>query len=186
MKKRPIRKLGDIAVGSFEAAAVMGVHWTQPAVMSRKGTLRSKTLKMGGDSDGSRVFQVYSLADCERDYEEYEEAVAQHARRRPRANLDARPEGLRKLNAVEQHIEFDDAIGIHEASQILGCHWTFPPRLVRSEKIVGRLLHNGRADKGVADRLWIFSRRSCEQNARETRALAKAGKKPGRPRSALS
>lgn len=173
----------DQAIGSWEAAALMGIHWTQPCVMVRKGLLTARTLSTSEDE--SRSFLIYSSRQCSRDYEEYEERQA-NVRRRPRANLHMRPAGLRHLAKLEHPIAFDDAIGVVEAARILGVHWTFPPRMAKAGKIVGRLLHNGRADKSSADRLWIFSRRSCEANAAETKKLERAGEKIGRPRKKLA
>lgn len=174
----------DQAIGSWEASCLLGVHWTVPGQMVKKGLLTSRTLRSPVSDGDTRVFAVYSSRECLRDWEEYEERQ-KSLRRRPRAHADRRPEGLRHLKQIEHPIRFGDAIGVGEAAEILGVHWTFPPRMARAGKIIGRMVHNGR-DGRAADRLWIFSRASCEANAAETKRLTASGKKKGRPRASLS
>ena len=74
--------------------------------------------------------------------------------------------------------------GAAEAAEIMGCHWTWPPRAARNGDIIGRILHNGRTDK-AEDRAWIFSRRSCEKKAAKAKAEIHAGTKVGRPRRGI-
>jgi hypothetical protein len=174
----------DQAIGSWEAAAVLGVHWTQPAVMVKKGLLKSRLLKSPTTKGASRSFAIYSLADCNAEFADYEDAQATRTRRRPRSYTDLRPDELRRLKAVDPQIEFDDAIGAAEAAEIMGCHWTWPPRIARRGEIIGRVPHNGRDDK-LEDRVWIFSRRSCEANAAAAKAQVHAGTKVGRPRRGI-
>ena len=174
----------DQAIGSWEAAAVMGVHFTQPAVMVRKGLLTSRAIKAVSGSGEARSFQVYSLRECDQDYADYEETRRERKTGRPRSYVDFRPDELRRLEAVKTPIDFHDAIGSAEAAEIMGCHWTWPPRAARRGEIVGRIVHNGRDDK-AADRVWIFSRASCEQNAAKARKETAAGQKIGRPRRGI-
>ena len=177
-------KLKDQAIGSWEAAAVAGVHWTQPAVMSKKGLITSRAIKSPTATGTDRVFSLYSLAEIDADFRDYEDAQATRTRRRPRGYLDMRTPELKRLAALPVKIDFDDAIGTGEAAAILGCHWTWPPRLAQQGKIVGRVVHNGRTGT-ASDRLWIFSRESCERNAAEAKKLLHAGTKVGRPRRSL-
>ena len=177
-------KLKDQAIGSWEAAAVAGVHWTQPAVMSKKGLITSRAIKSPMATGTDRVFSLYSLAQIDADYHDYEDAQATRTRRRPRGYLHLRPAALKKLLALPVKIDFDDAVGAGEAATIMGCHWTWPPRLARAGKIDGRVVHNGRAGT-ASDRLWIFSRKSCERNASEAKKLVRSGTKVGRPRRQL-
>lgn len=171
----------DQAIGSWEASCILGVHWTTPKRMADKGLLTTRTLKSPITSDPERVFTVYSLAECERDFEEYEEQLKQGGSgRRPRGFLSSRPPMVRDLAKLPSQIVFGDAISTGEAAEILGVHWTFPPRMAAQGKIVGRILVNGRNAGG---RCWIFSRASCEANASASRRLQTAGKKPGRRRS---
>ena len=177
-------KLKDQAIGSWEAAAVAGVHWTQPAVMAKKGLITSRAIKSPTSTGTDRVFSLYSLAQIDADYHDYEDAQATRTRRRPRGYLHLRPAAVKKLLALPVKIDFDDAVGAGEAATIMGCHWTWPPRLAKAGKIEGRVVHNGRAGT-ASDRLWIFSRKSCERNVSETKQLLRAGTKVGRPRRQL-
>lgn len=177
-------RLHDQAIGSWEAAAVAGVHWTQPAVMAKKGLITSRAIKSPTATGTDRVFSLYSLAQIDADYHDYEDVQATRTRRRPRGYLHLRPAGLKKLLSLPVKIDFDDAVGAGEAATIMGCHWTWPPRLARAGKIDGRVVHNGRAGT-ASDRLWIFSRKSCERNASEAKQLLRSGTKVGRPRRQL-
>lgn len=169
----------DLALGSYEAACVLGVHWTQPATMARRGRLLARIVAAGTNS-----FAVYSLRDCERDYQEYLEMQAQPGRPRPRAHLANRPAQLRRNAKIKHRIPFVDAISAYEAAEIMGCHWTWPPRMAREGAIIGRIVHNGRPS--ASDRLWIFSRASCEANAAIAKKQAASGRKIGRPRRSLA
>jgi hypothetical protein len=75
---------------------------------------------------------------------------------------------------------FDDAITLGEASALLGVHHTLVPRMLREQKIVGRVAWNPRGKS--TSRVWIVSRKSCLANVKEIKALEAAGKKPGRVR----
>jgi hypothetical protein len=178
-------KFMDQAIGSWEAASVAGVHWTQPAVMAKKGLITSRPIKSPTATGTDRIFGLYSLAQIDADYHDYEDAKTTGTRRGgSRSCLHLRPAALKKLAALPVKIAFDDAVGAGEAATIMGCHWTWPPRLARAGKIEGRVVHNGRAGT-ASDRLWIFSRKSCERNASETKQLLRAGAKVGRPRRSL-
>jgi hypothetical protein len=150
--------------------------------MVEKGILTARTLKSPIASNPERVFQIYSFAECEADWEEYAEQLRERGGktlRRPRSNADLRPGMRKKLAALEHQILFGDAISTGEAAEILAVHFTFPTRLAEAGKIIGRVLENGRNSGG---RCWIFSRASCEANVSLTRRLEAAGQKKGRRR----
>ena len=174
-------KLIDMAIGSWEAACVLGVHWTTPARMVAKGLLTARNLSSPIISDPERVFTVYSLAECEKDWEDYSEKMKQGGTgKRPRAGVDLRPPMLKLLAAVEHKISFGDAISTGEAAEIMALHWSFPTRMATQGKIVARILAN---DRNNRSRCWIFSRAACEANASTARRLQTAGKKKGRNRN---
>lgn len=167
----------DEAIGPWEAACLMGVHWSRPAKMAAKGLIGARAT-CGRDG---REFAVYSRKDCEENYEDYlQKRVVQ---RRPRTAVDMRPAMLKTLAAKKRpKIAFGDAISIEEAAECMGVYWTLVPRLVESGKIVGRVLHSGRAG---GSRVWIVSRKSCQQHSAEVSRLEAAGKKRGRKRKTV-
>lgn len=177
--------LPDIALGAAEAAAVMGVHWTQAGVMARKGLLTVRVLAPAAKTAGIRDVAIYSLAEAEADYQEYLETKEAGKGGRPRVHLDEREAVLRHLRTLKHQITFGDACGVAEAAGIMGVHWTFPPKMARAGTIVGRVLRSGRPDSS-GDRLWVFSRSSCAANAATAKRLQTAGKKIGRPRRAFA
>ncbi len=175
-KAKPV----DLALGSWEAACLLGVHFTQPKRMAEKGLLTTRALLSPIVSDPERSFAIYSSKECDKDFADYEAAMKSGGTgKRARTSVDERPAMLKKLAACEQQIEFGDAISTGEAGEILAVHWTFPPRLAKAGKIVGRVLTNGRNNRS---RCWIFSRASCEANVSIARRLEAAGKKKGRKR----
>lgn len=165
------------AIGSYEAAAVMGMHFTRPRRMAEAGVISSKEL--GGE--GGRLFSVYSLRECDRNFRDYEAAISKSGGGgRPRAQIDSRHVVLRVLSDKDRPvIMMDDAVGTQEAAEILGVWHTLVPRLAKRGRIVGRLLWSERA--GVS-RLWIFSRKSCEACVAKMRKLEENGIRVGRPR----
>jgi hypothetical protein len=180
------RKYYDQALGSYEAAALMGVHFGQPQKLIAKGVLTARTITTSAYSaDPTRLISIYDGAECEANYQDYEEGCAARGgktERRPRSWLHLRPEAVRRLKAVATPIAFDDAITLVEASEILGVHISLIPRLVGAGKIVGRRPWNPRGLRTGA-RNWIVSRRSCLEHAKATKAREAAGTKVGRPRS---
>jgi hypothetical protein len=171
----------DQAIGSWEAACILGVHWTTPARMVAMGLLTSRTLSSPVISDPERVFTVYSLAECERDWEEYAEKIKQGGTgKRPRANVDLRASMVKALASVENKIAFGDAVSSGDAAEIMSVHWAFPPRMAQQGKIAARILANARNNRS---RCWIFSRASCEANVSLARRLQAAGTKKGRHRN---
>ena len=173
----------DTAIGSYEAACLLGVHFTQPASMARKGLLTTRLVRSQSDqAETVREVAVYSLRSCEEDWRGYEKRQADGTVRRPRAYADERPAMQRKLAKMTVQIDFHDAIGSVEAAEILGVTLPWAVRMARTKQVVGRLLLSERA---AASRRWIFSRKSCEAAAGETKRLAATGKKIGRPRSRL-
>lgn len=170
----------DQAISSWEAACILGVHWTTPARMSQKGLLTARLLMSPTKPSSDRVFAVYSLAECEKDWADYEEKLVQGGTgKRPRGFADLRPAMVKALAKLPHQIAFGDAVSAAEAGKILGVHWTFVPRLANAGHIVGRVMRN---DRNKAGRCWIFSRASCEANVSKIRRLEAAGLKRGRPR----
>lgn len=166
----------DEAIGAFEAAALLGVHFTKPMRMWERGEISARELA----GDDSRRFVVYSRRDCDQNYADYESAERTG---RPRTRVADRPLAQRRLAAKGvPKIAFGDAIGAKEAAEILGVWYSLIPRLAREKKIVGRILWSERAG---GPKLWIFSRESVERRAAESRKLEGAGQKVGRPRTAL-
>lgn len=164
----------DEAIGTFEAAGLLGVHFTKPARMHAKGELSAREIV----GDDSRRFVVYSRQECDENFAAYDSATRIG---RPRTRVDDRPMVQKKLDAKKAtKIAFGDAIGVAEAAEILGVWHTLVPRLAREGKLVGRLLWSERSG---APRVWILSRSSVEQRAAETRRLEESGKKVGRPRT---
>jgi hypothetical protein len=176
------------AVGSAEAAAIMGVHFTVPKRMHEKGILTAHTVTGSlYTDDPSRTYAIYDGAECEADYQAYDEkfrASGGKTERRPRSWVHTRPDALRHLKAVKEPIAFADAIGMAEAAKILCVHQSLIPRLVAQGKVVGRKPWNPRGKTG--SKIFIISRQSCQANLKEMRALETAGKKPGRTRRKVS
>ena len=165
------------ALGSFEAAAVMGVHFSTPGRMAAKGMIACREVPMSG---GIKSAAIYDGRSCEEDYLDYEEKLAAGGSgKRPRGHLHQRPEALKRLRAVETPIAFADAITTAEAAEILSVHNSFITRMIAAGDIIGRRLWSPR---GSAERIYIVSRQSCVENAQEMRKIQATGKKNGRPR----
>lgn len=174
-------KLQNLALGSYEAAAVMGVHFTRPRRMFDDGLIDGRALDPVATASEERTRLLYSLRSCEANYEDYERRLGVKGREgvmRPRAWLHERPDMLKRLKSLETPILYDDAIGIGEAAKIVGVHWTLIGRLVNDGKIKGRVVWNPRRG---SPRFWIVSRSSCEA---ERKRAAKTPQKSGRPRGA--
>lgn len=166
------------AIGAWEAACLMGLHWTRPRRMADAGLLSVRKIS----TSGSKEFAVYSLRDCEENFADYlKEAKNRQSSGRPRTALHMRDDALKALGAKDRpKIEFDDAIGVMEASKIIGVFWTRVPRIASEGNIVGRVLWSQR---GGDSRLWVLSRKSCVAWAKEIRSQETAGTKRGRPRT---
>lgn len=175
------------AVGSYEAASLMGVHFSIPQKLAARGRLSAHAPAMSAWSAApSRSYAIYDGEECDRDYHEYEAKVAARggkSERRPRGWLHLRADVLRHLKSVKTPIAFDDAISTAEAAKILNVHVTFVPRMVEGGKIVGRRPWNPRSK---ASKVWIISRKSCLANVRLVKAQVAAGGRVGRPRRKMS
>lgn len=171
-------KLDNLALGSYEAACLMGVHFTRPARMFQAGLIDGREVEGVRVGEAPRTFLIYSQASCEKDWREYDET----RKGRPRAWEHLRPEALRRLKAVKQRITYEDAIGVAEAAKILGVHYTMIYKLIAGGKLEARAPWSDRYKSG--QRLYIISRKSCEANRREVAAAEKAGTKRGRKRYA--
>lgn len=180
------KKLPDIALGVYEAAAIMGVHWTRPKHMAASGKIICREIEKGL-GEGNRKVTFFSFSSCEENYKEYDEQLKSsggRTARRPRSNLADRAPMLRRLEAVKQIVTYADAVSRIEAAEILGVHPNFVPRMVASGRLVGRASFSPRTEK-VAQRSWIISRRSCEENAASYRKEVAKGVRKGRPRANL-
>lgn len=170
------------AVGTYEAAALMGVHFTRPKRMADLGLLASREMESGGGI----TFAVYSARECDENFTDYQENIAARRRAgervgRPRGFIHDRDVALKVMaDPSRPKIAFEDAIGVLEAAEILGVYYTRVVRVVREGKIVGRVLWS---ERGSRSRLWILSRSSCEAHAAAVKKLEAAGLKKGRPRS---
>jgi len=166
------------ALGAFEAAAVMGVHFATPARMAEKGLVACRAVPLSG---GRKAAPIFDGRSCEQDYLDYEDKLAEGGTgKRPRSYLHMRPEALKRLRAVETPIAFNDAITTAEAAEILSVHNSFITRMIASGEIVGRRLWSPR---GQAERIYIVSRASCVVNVQRARKAQAAGTKSGRPRT---
>lgn len=148
--------------------------------MAEKGLLTTRILESPVKKNPERVFAIYSLTECERDWRDYAEQLKHGGSgRRPRKYVDDRDAMVNTLAGIDHKIAFGDAVSTGEAAKILCVHWTFPQRLALRGEIVGRVLAN---DRNGRSRCWIFSRASCELNAAQARRKQMAGKKIGHPR----
>jgi len=170
----------DFALGSYEAAAIMGVHFTRPRLMAKAGKLVSRPLASGVKSPKSMI-HIYSRLDCDQEFKEYEQRVALNggtASQRPRAWLHLRPKAQKLLANVVQ-IEYADACSVQEASDTLRLAGTSQiTRLIRSGDLVGRKAWNPR-HSGSQGEAWIISRRSVEERKNKIVAAETVGKKRG-------
>jgi hypothetical protein len=141
------------------------------------------------ESTGGAIFAVYSAKECDDNFLDYQENYESRRRAgerigRPRGFIRERQFALDALSAPGRpQIAFEDAIGVVEASKILGVFYTRVVRVVQEGKIVGRVLWS---ERGSRSRLWIFSRFSCESHAAAIKKLEAAGLKKGRPRDAAA
>lgn len=150
----------DYAIGSYEAASILGVHWARPGAMVDRGEIVARHMAGHGDAPSTRI---YSMESCEENWREYERSLATgNAPNRLRSRPEERQPMLVRLGQVQQHVDYDDAISVQEAADILGVWWTYVPRLVKSGKIVGRRLMN---DRGTFSRMMVISRKSVESHA---------------------
>jgi hypothetical protein len=165
------------AVGAYEAAGIMGVHFSRPRRLAEKGDLSSRVV--GGGKSAS--FAVYSLRECEENWRDYEELVRSgELFGRPRAWESNRPAALRALGAKGRpQILFEDAIGVDQAAEILRVFPTRVPRMIEEGKLIARRLWSDRASES---KLWIVSKKSAEALAKSMDAAEREGTKRGRRR----
>ncbi|NBW12457.1 MAG: hypothetical protein EBR82_30940 [Caulobacteraceae bacterium] len=169
--------ISDLALGSYEAAALMGVHFTRAARMYQSGKIDGRECLPSQNAGSARTFLVYSARSCNDDFLNYDRTQVG----RPRAWVHLRDEALKRLAKTKPAIAYDDAIGIGDAAKLLKVHHTNVYKLIEAGKIIARCPWNPR--KGGA-RILIVSRSSCEANRREVAALESVGKKRGRKRYA--
>jgi len=172
-----VKKYYDQAVGAYEAACLMGVHFTVPRRMVDKGILTGHIPNAA--SGRERVVAIFDVRECEKNFAEYEERVAAlggKSDRRPRGWLHLRPDAIARLTSVETRVPFSDAMTLDEAASEMGVHPTLVARLLRERRLAGRVCWTRRGGGG---RLWIVSRNSVRENIRTVKSLEAAGKKRG-------
>ena len=160
-------KLPDLALGSYEAAAVLGVHFTRPARMAGKGEIVCRVLHQPADQI-KRDYLIYSLDDCQENLAAYLRRMGADGSttHRPRAYMHERKDALKWLAAAEPKIIYDDAIGSGDACRILDIHPSLVHRMCREGKLVFRQPWNPRSP---SQRFFILSRRSVERWAQTAR-----------------
>ena len=169
------------AVGGFEAAAIMGLHFTVPYRLAKTGKLTAHAHDAG--QTGKRV-TFFDGGECEQNWCEYAEkmAVEGGTGKRPRTNDKYRKAALKHLAGVEHKIQLSDAISIAEAAEIMGTHNTWTVRLAREGKLIARRLWSPRAVKAAQ---WMVSRKSALANLADAKATFATGKMQGRVRYSL-
>lgn len=186
---RPAKRtsLPDLALGSWEAAAVCGVHFTRVKRMAASGQLIYRPMDSAWttapDGQPKNEYLLYSLHDCDDEHRAYMAKLAEGGTgRRPRDqhHLAQHDEMLAALARVEP-ILYDDAISTAQAAAILGTHITWVCELIRDGKLRARAAMNGRRSSG--GRVYIVSRRSCEENRAAALSRQSAGTKSGPRRS---
>lgn len=168
------------AVGSHEAAALMGVHFTIPYRQAQRGKLAAAHF----ETPSGRMATYFDGGECEENWVAYcHEVAAGGTGKRPRDHTEHRQAVLAHLAAVKTRIALADAISTPEAAKILGTMQSYAITLARAGKIVGRQLWSHRTKKTANQ--WMFSRRSCLANASAVRAAFAAGKTVGRIRDSI-
>jgi len=164
------------AVGTYEAAALMGVTPERPAWSAARKRIASTRLRLLGKR--KRTFLVYDGESCEADYRAYRRRVADHGGthyRRPRSRLADREVMLPKLAALEVRIDFADVMSVREAARMLGIAESFVTRMVRQGRLVGRRLHSEDFKLTKRRAVYIISRRSCVATRDKIRGLKRQG-----------
>jgi hypothetical protein len=178
-----IRPAGETrqAVGGFEAAAILGLHFTVPYRLAKTGKLTAHTHDVG---DKGRQITFFDGAECEENWCGYSEKMALEGGtgKRPRTNDKHRKAVLKHLAAVEHKIQLSDAISVAEAAEIMGTHVTWANRLVKEGKLIGRRLWSPRSSKQPQ---WIVSKKSALANLADAKAAFSTGKMQGRVRYSL-
>lgn len=167
--------LPDLALGSYEAACVMGLHFTQPARMAAAGRLLSKPLAAAWTDSQERLTQVYSLHDCDDDFQAYA-SHGDDVPHRARGYVHLRVPMLKRLADAHPRILFDDAIGTGDVAALLCVHPTAVQKLVERGSLHPRRPAN---DRNPCARVFIFSRAECLADRQKVAALERAGRKPG-------
>jgi len=171
----------DEALGAYEAAALMGVHFSKPQRMAAQGLLTHKVIH----SRNGRGVAVYSRRACEDNYEEYCRLLdsGESWRGQGRLHLTARPEILRLLRPSDRpRIAMRDAISVYRASEIIGVWYTRVPRMVHEGWLVGRVAINLRTPRS---KFLIISEQSARENAARLLEEERLGVKLGRPRKKI-
>lgn len=167
------------AVGSYEAAGLLGVHHTVVGKMATRGWISAQILHPAHVASPTKSWAIYDGGECDRNYLDYEDSRGNGGR--PRSWVHLRPVVLQHLAGVEHPIAYADAIGPAEAAEILRVHPSFLTRMVKAGKILARRPWSPNRAGLAAN--YIYSRQSCLDNVQEARRMQSKGVKVGRPRN---
>lgn len=146
-------KLPDLAIGSYEAAAILRVHWTQPRRMiSRKQIVGRKIARAGGRAE----MYLYSLHDCLREWDEYQSAPP--AANRPRTGDTELAKRVLAYLASGPQIVYEDATNCHAVARILGVHPSLITRFIARGTIVNRETFSERREGKAKTVVRIYSK----------------------------
>jgi hypothetical protein len=177
------RNLPDLAVNADEAAAVMGVHFTQPVKMGRLEKIRAKEFPTFWKAQPVHGPSVFSLRDCEKSFLEYMERLREgggKVQRQPRKSLENRTIVFDYLEG-QPKILFSDAIGTSEAAEILQCHATYALKLCQTNRVLTRKGWSRKVNAAspTRKRNYIISRKSVVKYLHEMKQLEASGSKRG-------
>lgn len=177
------RNLPDLALNADEAAAVMGVHFTQPVKMGRLEKIKAREFPTFWKDKPVHGPSVFSLRDCETSFLEYMERLEQgggKVRRQPRKSLENRTIVFDYLEE-QPKILFSDAIGTSEAAEILQCHATYALKLCQTNRVLNRKGWSRKVNAASPSRKrnYIISRKSVVKYLHEMQDLEAKGKKTG-------
>lgn len=169
------------AVGGFEAAAILGLHFTVPYRLAKEGKLTSHSHEV---NDSGRQITFFDGEECDENWCDYAVKMAMEGGtgRRPRTNSQHRKAVLKYLAGVEHKIQLSDAIPSAEAAKIMGTHISWVTRLCSEGKLAGRRLWSPRSTKQPQ---WMISRKSALANLAGAKATFSTGKMQGRVRYSL-
>ena len=173
------KRLPNYAIGAEEAAAIMGLHRSQPKKMWAKGLLSCRVLSV----HETREFAVFSLRECIENWNDYWEGrtAREGGRGRPRTREDEHDEALQRVLVAEPRIDYYDAICPTEAAALLGVWHTRVSAMIQTGQLECRVLWS--EAKSGKPRLNILSEKEVRKLAEKHFKLENAGEKRGRPRS---
>ena len=173
------KRLPNYAIGAEEAAAIMGLHRSQPKKMWAKGLLSCRVLSV----HETREFVVFSLRECMENWDDYWEGRTskESGRGRPRTREDEHDTALDRLLSTEAQIDYYDAICPTEAAALLGVWHSRVSAMSQDGLLSCRVLWS--EAKSGKPRLNILSEKEVRKLAEKHFKLENSGEKKGRPRS---